>query len=153
MTTPAPLGSSALLLAAEFFFDYKLWKTDGTPAGTTLVKDFTPTAPPTTAGSCRCWGHGFPERGRAIGHDRLLALGRHHGRHAFASHRSRPSEGAALDGALILSVFSELWRSDGWPQGTALLSPDPSDVLCLKASERPRVLHGAHRLQRAASCG
>jgi ELWxxDGT repeat protein len=134
VTTPAPLGSSALLLAAEFFFDYKLWKTDGTPAGTTLVKDFTPDG---TTNDGRCLpvlgGTGFLS---VVGPSDTTGFWRSDGTTdgTLRVASFTPSEGAALDGALILSVFSELWRSDGWPQGTALLSPDPYDVLCLKAT-------------------
>lgn len=141
-TAPSANGSDALFLGSASSFDHDLWKTDGTAEGTVWLKDLSPGGFTTT-------GHFLP----ALGGTRFIAVdgsapglwrsdGTVGGTISIAS--VFPTEAVPLDGRLILNVGGELWHTDGWPQGTGLLSPAPQFVSRLTAAGGGRAFFVAY---------
>jgi ELWxxDGT repeat protein len=132
--TPGPADTSFRWLAAvgdTLYFHlptYQLWKTDGTPAGTLLVKDFnaigTPTYDPVGAGGKLF----FPVRGERL--ELWTSDGSAAGTTSLgpiASHNSNfdPLLTATGDAVFLrgqaLETGVELWTSDGTAAGTGMV--------------------------------
>ena len=149
----------------------ELWKSDGTAAGTVLVKDINP-------GSAGSYPGRPDERQR---HAVLLGQRRHERRRSCgratapppapcSSRTSTPAVGSSypgnltnVNGTLFFTANDgthgdELWKSDGTAAGTVLvkdINPGVSQLLPRQPDERQRhaVLHGQRRRYTGGSCG
>jgi ELWxxDGT repeat protein len=133
-------GGSVLFQADEGFNGRELWKTDGTTAGTVLVKDITPGSASTTFGPMAAFRNGvvftmaFPATdrepwisdGTAAGTMQLKDI-------SPGAASSDPVEFTVVGGAVFFSAAEatagqELWKSDGTAAGTvrvADINPGP----------------------------
>jgi ELWxxDGT repeat protein len=129
----ATLGSSVLFSAPDGNGGQELWETDGTVAGTLLVADFPFTQYP---------GYSYPgsnsaplATGTSIQRDNITVNGGGGGGGIFGPPPPPPTSASPISdttevgGTLYFladggyGVGEQLWKTDGTPQGTALIGP------------------------------
>src|SRR5262249_30319940 len=123
------VGDEIFFVADDGVTGAELWRTDGTPGGTVLVKDISPgsggsspmwltnvsgtlffTTDDVMSGR-ELWRSDGTEAGTTIVKDIFLG--------AFTSF---PSQLTDVDGVLFFTAFDQLWRSDGSSAGTVLVA-------------------------------
>lgn len=138
---PNVLGDRLVFQADDSVHGVEPWVSDGTPAGTVLLRDVCP-------GPCRGAGLGSWVRGGRIffegtnprrGSELWVSNGTPAGTQRFrglcrgGACSTSPSFPAAVEGGLLLFARSpqgvpQLWRTDGTPRGTVLIRDFPSGI-------------------------
>lgn len=122
------LGDVMLLVANDAASGMELWKTDGTEAGTVLVKDLVP-------GPASSWPRWFTRSGSNV----FFAAGPEQAQNElwktdgtpegtirlleFPIYMDRIDGMAAAGDTLFFSTFGALWKTDGTPRGTVEVMP------------------------------
>ena len=164
------VGSTVFFSANDGANGTELWKSDGTAAGTALVKDIYPGSGGSyPAEPDQRQRHAVLRGVRPGGGLRAVEERRHRRRHRPGQghqprrHRLLPGEPDGRRHACFFTANdgthgTELWKSDGTAAGTVLvkdINPGTASVLAVGPDQRERdaVLRGQRRGRTASSCG